>query len=204
LPQSIRRAGNAGAARRSPPSRGLLYGSYLDLWDFHSQPDYAALAARECGVMVSSRMDWDHLAPTPSETKFTEVDQDYDWARAHDMKFRGHALVWGERAPHWFADLPSRAAAVDALEKPHRRDLPTFCRAHAVLGCRQRGDPHRLGPPGQAAAAGLPRQDRPRLSRHRVPYRARQRPRPRASSTTNSASSSVHPTSSKSGRCCST
>jgi endo-1,4-beta-xylanase len=105
------------ALRALAADRGLAYGSYLDLWDFHSQPDYAALAARECGVMVSSRMDWDHLAPTATETKFAEVDEDYAWAQAHGMKFRGHALVWGERAPGWFAALPNRAAAVDALEK---------------------------------------------------------------------------------------
>jgi endo-1,4-beta-xylanase len=104
------------ALRDIAAERGLLYGSYLDLWDFPAHPDYEALAARECGVMVSARMDWDHLAPTPSETKFAEVDQDYDWAHTHGMKFRGHALVWGERAPHWFADLPNRAAAVSALE----------------------------------------------------------------------------------------
>src|ERR1700738_1814895 len=84
--------------------RGLLYGSYLDWWDFRSQRDYEALAARECGVMVSSRMDWDPLAPTPAKQEFAEVDTDYDWARSHNMKFRGHALVWGERAPKWFAD----------------------------------------------------------------------------------------------------
>jgi endo-1,4-beta-xylanase len=111
-----------GRAAEDPPLRalaarnGLLYGSYLDLWDFPAHPDYAALAARECGVMVCSRMDWDHLAPTPSQTGFADVDADYDWAHAHDMKFRGHALVWGERAPKWFADLPDRAAAVAALE----------------------------------------------------------------------------------------
>jgi endo-1,4-beta-xylanase len=97
--------------------RGLLYGIYLDWWDFQAHRDYEALAARECGLMVSARMDWDHLAPTPTETKFTEVDQDYDWAHTRNMKFRGHALVWGERAPKWFADLPNRAAAVDALQK---------------------------------------------------------------------------------------
>lgn len=97
--------------------RGLLYGSYLDYWDFHSQPDYETLAARECGLMVSARMDWDHLAPTPSGQKYDEVDTDYGWARDHNMKFRGHALVWGERAPDWFSGLPTRAAAVDALEK---------------------------------------------------------------------------------------
>lgn len=97
--------------------RGLLYGSYLDYWDFRSQADYEALAARECGVMVSARMDWDHLAPTSPQQEFAEVDTDYGWAHGHDMKFRGHALVWGERAPKWFGALPSRAAAVDALEK---------------------------------------------------------------------------------------
>jgi endo-1,4-beta-xylanase len=104
------------ALRDIAAERGLLYGSYLDWWDFHSQPDYEALAARECGVMVSARMDWDHLAPTPAKTEFAEVDTDYDWGRGHDMIFRGHALVWGERAPQWFADLPSRTAAVEALE----------------------------------------------------------------------------------------
>jgi endo-1,4-beta-xylanase len=107
----------APSLRDIAAERGLLYGSYLDLWDFHSEPDYEALAARECGLMVSSRMDWDHLAPTPAKQEFSEVDQDYDWARTHGMKFRGHALVWGERAPQWFADLPSRAAAVGALEQ---------------------------------------------------------------------------------------
>ena len=111
------------ASQPEPPlrdiaaARGLLYGSYLDWWDFQAQRDYEALAARECGVMVSSRMDWDHLAPGPTATRFEEVDQDDDWARSHDMKFRGHALVWGERAPPWFAALPDRAAAVAALEK---------------------------------------------------------------------------------------
>jgi endo-1,4-beta-xylanase len=104
------------ALRDIAAERGLLYGSYLDYWDFQPHPDYEALAARECGVMVSARMDWDHLAPTPTKSEFAEVDTDYDWARAHGMKFRGHALVWGERAPKWFAELPSRTAAVEALE----------------------------------------------------------------------------------------
>jgi endo-1,4-beta-xylanase len=105
------------ALRDIAAARGIAYGSYLDYWDFHSQPDYEALAARECGVMVSARMDWDHLQPAPGPHRFDEVDIDEGWARGHSMKFRGHALVWGERAPGWYAALPSRAAAVDAMEK---------------------------------------------------------------------------------------
>ena len=98
-------------------ARGIAYGSYLDWWDFQAHHDYEALAARECGVMVSSRMDWDHLQPDPGAHRFDEVDTDEGWARSHGMKFRGHALVWGERAPGWYAGLPSRTAAIDAMEK---------------------------------------------------------------------------------------
>src|SRR5580658_1733073 len=87
------------ALRAIAASRGLLYGSYLDYEDLQAQPDYAVLAARDCGVMVSSRMDWDHLQPTALRHEFSGVDVDYEWARAHDMRYSGHALVWGERAP---------------------------------------------------------------------------------------------------------
>src|SRR5579863_1041469 len=112
LVRPARAAPQALPLRDIAAERGLLYGSYLDWWDFQSQRDYEVLAARECGVMVSSRMDWDHLAPNPSETRFAGVDTDLEWARAHNMRFRGHALVWGERAPKWFAELPSRDAAI--------------------------------------------------------------------------------------------
>ena len=96
---------------------GLLYGSYIDPWELKEEADYEAVCARECGLMVTGRMDWDHLQPTPDRHDFTGVDADYDWATANGMRFRGHILVYGERAPSWYAALPDRKAAVDALEK---------------------------------------------------------------------------------------
>jgi len=114
----------ARAATTEPPvlrdvaaGRGLLYGSYIDPWEIQQQPDYAAVCERECGLMVTARMDWDHLQPTPDAHDFSGVDADYEWARKYDMKFRGHTLVYGERAPKWYADLPNGDAAVKALEK---------------------------------------------------------------------------------------
>jgi endo-1,4-beta-xylanase len=97
-------------------SRGLLYGSYIDPWELRDEADYAALCERECGLMVTGRMDWDHLQPTAASHDFTGVDADYDWAAAHGMKFRGHTLVYGERAPPWYAGFSDRAAAVKTLE----------------------------------------------------------------------------------------
>ncbi len=97
--------------------RGLLYGSYIDPWELKQEADYEAVCAHECALMVTARMDWDHLQPTPGAHDFTGVDADYDWATTNGMQFRGHTLVYGERAPKWYADLPNRGAAVKALEQ---------------------------------------------------------------------------------------
>jgi endo-1,4-beta-xylanase len=102
--------------RAAAASRGLLYGSYIDPWELQQEPDYATVCERECGLMVTARMDWDHLQPTADRHDFSGVDADWDWARKYDMKFRGHTLVYGERAPKWYSDLPDRATVIKALE----------------------------------------------------------------------------------------
>jgi endo-1,4-beta-xylanase len=96
--------------------RGLLYGSYIDPWELKQEADYEAVCAHECALMVTARMDWDHLQPSPGPHDFSGVDADYQWASANQMQFRGHTLVYGERAPKWYADLPNRDAAVKAVE----------------------------------------------------------------------------------------
>jgi endo-1,4-beta-xylanase len=107
--------------------RGLVYGSYVSPWEIQQNADLTAVLERECGLAVTPRMAWDQLQPTPERHDFTGVDADYDWARAHGMKFRGHALVWGEQAPLWFSDLPDRSAAIGALE----RHVTATCRHFA-------------------------------------------------------------------------
>jgi endo-1,4-beta-xylanase len=110
-------AEEASSLRAAAAESGLVYGSYIDPWELQQEADYAAVCERECGLMVTARMEWDHLQPTPERHDFTGVDADYDWARKYAMKFRGHTLVYGERAPAWYAALPDRAAAVEALER---------------------------------------------------------------------------------------
>jgi endo-1,4-beta-xylanase len=103
--------------RNVAAERGLIYGSYIDPWELKQEADYEAVCAHECGLMVTGRMEWDLLQPTPDRHDFAGVDADYDWATAQGMKFRGHTLVYGERAPKWYAGLPNRDAAVKALER---------------------------------------------------------------------------------------
>jgi endo-1,4-beta-xylanase len=123
----ISRAAPTGGLRAIAAASGLLYGSYIDLVSPAYGPEYRIVAAHECGLNVSSRMDWGDLAPTPERTEFAGADSDYAWGRAHDMKFQGHCLVWGEALPHWFADVPDRTAAEAAL----RNHVSTVCRHFA-------------------------------------------------------------------------
>ncbi|HUI35113.1 MAG TPA: endo-1,4-beta-xylanase [Stellaceae bacterium] len=120
FPPSIAAAVPAPATpglRNIAAKSGLLYGSYIDPWELKDEPDYEAVCAHECGLMVDGRMDWDHLQPTPERHDFTGVDADYGWAVTNGMKFRGHTLVYGERAPKWYAALPDRKSAIDVLER---------------------------------------------------------------------------------------
>ncbi len=97
--------------------RGLLYGTYVRAEMLGSDPAYTHLIEREAGLVTCSCTQWSHLQPTPTRFDFAEVEANYAWARARDMKYHGHNLIWGESAPGWFRDLPSREAAAAALEQ---------------------------------------------------------------------------------------
>ena len=101
--------------RQIAASRGLLYGSMIRGRLLGTDRAYADLAARECNLFVCRELHWDDVEPRPLVDDFAQPDADAAWAGAHDMAFRGHALLWGEHVPLWFRPLPDRAAAVRAL-----------------------------------------------------------------------------------------
>jgi endo-1,4-beta-xylanase len=97
-------------------SKGLLFGSMISLPTLRANAAYAQLMARECRLYVCAGMHWRLVAQNPKVTNFSEVDAAHQWASAHDMRFRGHALLWHRQIPGWFNSLPDRGAAVAALE----------------------------------------------------------------------------------------
>ncbi|HEX5319934.1 MAG TPA: endo-1,4-beta-xylanase [Stellaceae bacterium] len=98
-------------------SRGLVYGTYVRSEMLDKDRMYTGLVTREAGLIVCSCAHWKHLAPTRTTVDYTGLEAAYGWARAHRMQYRGHALLWGEAAPVWFAELPDRAAAIRAVEE---------------------------------------------------------------------------------------
>ncbi|HEY1796694.1 MAG TPA: endo-1,4-beta-xylanase [Stellaceae bacterium] len=109
-------AAPAPALRDIAASRGLLYGTYVRSEMLDKDRMYTDLVTREAALIVCSCAHWRNLAPTATTTDYSGLERIYAWARAHRIAYRGHALVWGEAAPAWFADLPDRAAAIRAVE----------------------------------------------------------------------------------------
>jgi endo-1,4-beta-xylanase len=116
----------AGIARAATPAeplrqlaaeRGIQFGTYIHNGYLGHNDVYEAMVVREAALIVSSSMHWDEVAPTPDPTDFSRIGKVEDWAHAHQLALRGHALLWWRAAPRWFADLSSRDAAVKAVEE---------------------------------------------------------------------------------------
>jgi endo-1,4-beta-xylanase len=120
--------------REIAASKGLLYGSAIRYSSpimkagcVLSDPAYARMAARECGLYVSTNMFWKLVAPTPSLTDLSSVDPVIAWAKARGMAFRGTPLVWHYQTPGWYQALPDRASAIQSL----RQRVHTTCARYA-------------------------------------------------------------------------
>lgn len=64
-------------------------------------PDYAAIVAGECGVVVpENELKWQATRPAPDKFDFTRMDAIVAWAQANKLAVRGHTLLW--HRPKWF------------------------------------------------------------------------------------------------------
>jgi endo-1,4-beta-xylanase len=80
-----------------------------------ADPDYRAVAGSEFNCAVAEYgMKWDSMEPQQGTFDFSLGDQVVAFARDHDMRVKGHALVWHGATPDWVLDIssPSELRAV--------------------------------------------------------------------------------------------
>jgi endo-1,4-beta-xylanase len=83
-------------------SRNLLYGAAATKTHLSKDPAFADAFAAQCNILVPEvELKWDALRPTPDTFNFGPVDWLQHFAGAHQMKFRGHPLVWYQSLPKW-------------------------------------------------------------------------------------------------------
>ncbi len=90
--QSLRQAGDHA---------GVLVGTAVRPSHL-SEPAYASTLAREFSMVeAEDAMKWWVLRPERASYNFLEGDELVHFAQAHQMKVRGHCLVWSRDNPDW-------------------------------------------------------------------------------------------------------
>jgi endo-1,4-beta-xylanase len=98
-------------------SHGRVFGAAAQSQLLATDPGYASIFARECGLLTPDyETKWAVLQSAENHFNFAPLDSLLAWARAYSKPVRGTALVWHEGLPDWvaaaMAESPARARAL--------------------------------------------------------------------------------------------
>lgn len=96
--------GRAQSLRQEADNAGVLVGTAVRPTLLLSEPAYARTLAREFNMVeAEDAMKWRTLRPEPTQFDYRQGDEIVRFARAQQMKVRGHCLVWDHDNPEWLA-----------------------------------------------------------------------------------------------------
>jgi len=105
--------------REAASSSGVLIGTAVRPSLF-SEAAYAATLAREYNLVEpEDAMKWRTVRPAAETFDFREGDDVVRFAQAHDMKVRGHCLVWDHDNPDWLTQGHFTPAQLSHLLQVH-------------------------------------------------------------------------------------
>jgi endo-1,4-beta-xylanase len=90
--------------RETAERSGVLVGTAVRPEQLSESP-YAATLAREFNMLEpEDAMKWEVLHPAPESFDFSQADRIVAFAISHQMKVRGHTLVWHQQNPPWLTE----------------------------------------------------------------------------------------------------
>jgi endo-1,4-beta-xylanase len=105
--------------RDAAQSSGILIGAAARPAEL-SESAYAATLAREFNMLEpEDALKWETLRPDPQSFNFHQADQLVDFATRHNMKVRGHTLVWHRQLPMWLTQASFTPSQLSALLELH-------------------------------------------------------------------------------------
>jgi endo-1,4-beta-xylanase len=109
----------APSLRQAAERAGLTVGTAVRAAQL-SEPAYASTLEREFNmVQPEDAMKWWVLRPDASTFDFRQGDEIVRFAHAHQMKVRGHCLVWGRQNPPWLEHGHFTPAELSRLLRKH-------------------------------------------------------------------------------------
>jgi len=119
-------------------TKGLRFGSAIGMsgpdtaqaYGF-DDPEYRALVARECGLIVpENELKWQALRPAPGRFSFEAADRQLAWAKSQGLGMRGHTLLWHppKWLPEWVNQHDFGATPKAEAERLLAEHIGTVCR----------------------------------------------------------------------------
>jgi endo-1,4-beta-xylanase len=105
--------------REAAQGSGMLVGAAVRPAQL-TEAAYAATLAREFNLLEpEDAMKWEVLRPDPQSFDFSQADRVADFAARHNMKVRGHTLVWHRQIPPWLAQGQFTSGQLAQLLETH-------------------------------------------------------------------------------------
>ena len=109
----------AQSLREEADNAGLLIGTAVRPSQL-TESAYASTLAREFNMVeAEDAMKWWVLRPDKNTYDFHQADELVRFAQSHQMKVRGHCLVWGRDNPHWITQDEFNARQLSRLLHEH-------------------------------------------------------------------------------------
>jgi endo-1,4-beta-xylanase len=116
----------ANTLRSSAQTRGLLIGAAVAEQPLKNEGTYSQALAREFNIIVpENAMKFGPLRPSRTQFSFADADAIVDFAGAHDMKVRGHSLVWHNQNPQWLTNGNFSRSEISQILKEHIQTVVT-------------------------------------------------------------------------------
>jgi endo-1,4-beta-xylanase len=122
-------AGGAATAPTDPsttPMRtlagaaGLGFGTAVDASALRTDPAYRSRIAREFStVTAENALKWESVEPARGTYTWTDADELLAFARQHQMRVRGHTLVWHNQLPAWLTQGSFTNAELRQILRQH-------------------------------------------------------------------------------------
>jgi endo-1,4-beta-xylanase len=133
-------AGSSAACLRVPDDcslreiadeRGVLVGTAVAAGPLRDLESYRAVIAREFNsVTPENQAKWAAIEPARGAADFGPLDDLVEFAAAHDLKVRGHTLVWGQAGangvPDWVAAIRDPDALRTAVSEHIRTEVARY------------------------------------------------------------------------------
>ena len=102
--------------RAAAKDRGLFWGAAVPHTPLERDAEFARLLAQECAVVTPEwEMKWTAIESHHGRRNFAPADAIVKFARDHQLKVRGHALLWHRSVPDWAGETLKSEAGWDLV-----------------------------------------------------------------------------------------